>query len=382
MHWAPGEVEIHNFFSMAMVLDAPAKSRKRPFAAIADGGIGGDGDGTEMVHERNRSHHSDKILSDYGAAPQTPARPRSRVGNDEEKGSDDGHERSRDEDEGCGCGCDGDSDEADVPEIIDLQKALEFLVSERDIEAIYNDGSRSNEQTSAESKPMQSDDTPVAQCNNKRVRGDKGEQQLRAIPNLVNRIIMEHYSSSRTERPSRHDCKAAGQTVDSDDAAVAEGEGANRRPTRSQKEQMMQLLLAVIAEFSEPHFARLARRKRRERDRKLLARKGRTQQPTREEKGPRRKESRSGRNESAVPQDDPSSAFAFDERAASWATSCLTQLLRPAPSEDDYGIPELDALLAASGPHDGMDAERRMQGALMHGLRGRHILQSMGMFEK
>ena len=35
--------------------------------------------------------------------------------------------------------CDDSSDdEDDIPEIVDLQKALEYLVSERDIENIYN----------------------------------------------------------------------------------------------------------------------------------------------------------------------------------------------------------------------------------------------------
>ena len=46
---------------------------------------------------------------------------------------------------------------------------------------------------------------------------------------------------------------------------------------------------------------------------------------------------------------------------------------------ESYHIPELDALLAATGPHDGLEAEERMQNALMHGLQSRRLLQSIGM---
>jgi hypothetical protein len=83
----------------------------------------------------------------------------------------------------------------------------------------------------------------------------------------------------------------------------------------------------------------------------------------------------------------------FDNRAVAWATSCIHQLLQqPQQSvgvdfttgdkmnsnnndDDDYAIPELDALLAASGPHDGISMQERIQCALMNGLNSRRLLR-------
>jgi hypothetical protein len=102
-----------------------------------------------------------------------------------------------------------------------------------------------------------------------------------------------------------------------------------------------------------------------------------------------------------VPQDEcTSSSFGFDERAISWATSCIKQLLQltspitlPNTSSttvnqlnndtmngylDDGHIPELDALLSASGEHDGTKMEECMQSALLQGFQNRRILQHMG----
>ena len=173
--------------------------------------------------------------------------------------------------------------------------------------------------------------------------------------------------------------------------------------SRKQKEQMTQLLIAVIVEFAEPYFARMARHRQLERRKLLLLQhqqqkqKKQAQQQTREKKKVRRSV---GKN---ALQDEKSSSSGFDERAVSWATSCLKQLLQPPPvthntnnasstnnnnndghhpppaANNDTHIPELDALLAASGPHDGMETERRMQSALMCGLQGRRLLQTMGM---
>jgi hypothetical protein len=83
----------------------------------------------------------------------------------------------------------------------------------------------------------------------------------------------------------------------------------------------------------------------------------------------------------------------FDNRAVAWATSCIHQLLQqPQQSvgvdfttgdkmnsnnndDDDYAIPELDALLAASGPHDGLPMQERIQCALMNGLNSHRLLR-------
>ena len=44
-------------------------------------------------------------------------------------------------------------------------------------------------------------------------------------------------------------------------------------------------------------------------------------------------------------------------------------------NNNDYTIPELDALLAASGPHDGITMQERIHCALMNGLNGRRLLR-------
>ena len=44
--------------------------------------------------------------------------------------------------------------------------------------------------------------------------------------------------------------------------------------------------------------------------------------------------------------------------------------------DDTYNIPEIDALLSASGGHDGLDMETCMQSALMQGLQARRLLQN------
>ena len=70
----------------------------------------------------------------------------------------------------------------DISEIVDLQKALEYLVSERDIEKIYNDiisTSHSSNTTAKSDKEKNTNDD---------------EQLNMMIPNLVNRILMECYS--------------------------------------------------------------------------------------------------------------------------------------------------------------------------------------------
>ena len=100
-------------------------------------------------------------------------------------------------------------------------------------------------------------------------------------------------------------------------------------------------------------------------------------------------------------------ASSFDERAISWATSCIKQLLQtPSPTlpppnmsnntvkqlnksgkdtplnnhldDGHMMIPELDALLSASGEHDGMEMEECIQSALLQGLQCHRLLQHMG----
>ena len=46
--------------------------------------------------------------------------------------------------------------------------------------------------------------------------------------------------------------------------------------------------------------------------------------------------------------------------------------------DDGHIIPELDALLSASGEHDGMKMEECIQSALLQGLQSRRLLQHMG----
>ena len=45
---------------------------------------------------------------------------------------------------------------------------------------------------------------------------------------------------------------------------------------------------------------------------------------------------------------------------------------------EDHHIPELDALLAATGRHDAMEMEQDFQRAILQGLQSRLLLQHMG----
>ncbi|MDB4430358.1 hypothetical protein N9140_00190 [bacterium] len=261
------------------------------------------------------------------------------------------------------CGDPDTEEDEDIPEIIDLQKALEYLVSERDIQNTYNNGYSMQKQQTAQSTD---------------VSGQyKNGEQLYMIPNLVNRIIMEHYSSTNQKHNHTSD--------------------ATNYMSRKQKDKMTKLLVAVIVEFAEPYFVRVARRKQQERDKLLLLQQQKKQQ-LEKNKMTKKKLQSSG----TLPQEEcTSSSFGFDERAISWATSCIKQLLQltsttttlPDTSNttvnqlsngmmndqlDDGQIPELDALLSASGEHDGMKMEECVQSALLQGLQSRRILQHMG----
>jgi len=267
--------------------------------------------------------------------------------------------------------CDEDeSDVEDAAEMADLQRALEYLVSERDIEKVYN-GDGKQPQKSNDDKDVSRSNADNAAAN-RQDGGLREDEQPCMIPNLVNRILMEHYSpgNQRNIRNIRNDATAKKDCM-----------------TRNQRDRMTQLLLAVIVEFCEPYFARMARRKQRERTQKQKQRQEKKQKP------------KKPRGDNAAKQSEAQPSLGFDERAVSWATSCVKQLLQPAPSTslppgtriaettenghadlaDDTRIPELDALLAASGPHDGLEMEQRMQDAMLQGLQACRLLESLGM---
>lgn len=231
-------------------------------------------------------------------------------------------------------------------EIVDLRRALECLITRRGVEEVLCN--------KLETSPQD-------------VSGRLLEdEELIAIPNLVNRVLLEHYSSNSTTN--------GGPRVE------------NRNWTKHQKSTVTQLLLAVIIEFSEPYFIRMTLRE--EQERLLLLH----QQRNNENKMTTMTTNNNGaskQNCSSLDKD-----VKFDKRAVAWATSCIHQLLQqPQKSvvvdlskttgdknsndddNDDYVINELDALLAASGTHDGKPMQERIQCALMNGLNGRRLLR-------
>ena len=254
-----------------------------------------------------------------------------------------------------------DGDE-DISEILDLQKALEYLVSTRDIEKIYN----TDKQYAIDANNKDNEEV-IAQEKNE-------TGQLYMIPNLVNRIIMERYSPATN--PNQHDADD-----DTNDTQDMHNKNRQTEMSRKQKDKLTKLLIAVILEFAEPYFVRMSRYKQQKRAKKLeqLKQKEMAKQTT--------------------PPQDSSSFHELDKRATHWATSCINQLLQsPSPTsslsssimsnnsngnnkqittlvvDDTYNIPELDALL--SGGHDGLDMETCMQSALMQGLQARRLLQN------
>jgi len=260
-----------------------------------------------------------------------------------------------------------DSDEEDISEIVDLQKALEYLVSERDIEKIYNGIISTSQPTNTE---QQQSDTE------KNTNDD--DEQLHMIPNLVNRILMECYSQQPPPTNQQHQ---------NNDTSYAKKE-----ISRKQRHKLTQLLLAVIVEFAEPYFVRVAQYKDQKRAKKIQQKKQKTEMKADDEMN---------KKQSAQPKEDISdSSLEFDERAISWATSCIKQLIEyPGPllvssstsgidslfsdnnineteideqtSLEDHHIPELDALLAATGKHDAMEMEQDFQRAILQGLQSR-----------
>ena len=316
-------------------------SRKRPFDAInsdGDGGCTNKNVGTESSPKILYTPLSCKIISAVAA--------------EREKDMDGNMNASDDQ---------SDGDDGDISEILDLQKALEYLVSTRDIEKIYN----TDKQYAIDANNKDNEEV-IAQEKNE-------TGQLYMIPNLVNRIIKERYSPAKN--PNQHD--AADDTNDTQDMH----KNRQTEMSRKQKDKLTKLLIAVILEFAEPYFVRMSRYTQQKRAKKLeqLKQKEIAKQTT-------------------SPQDS-SSFHELDKRATHWATSCINQLLQsPSPTsslsssimsnnsngnnkqittlvvDDTYNIPELDALL--SGGHDGLDMETCMQSALMQGLQARRLLQN------
>jgi hypothetical protein len=226
-------------------------------------------------------------------------------------------------------------------------------------------------------------------------RGGKGEgggdrRRLYGIPNLVNRVLMEHFTAYNHHHSHSH-----------------HGTRGKEGLTTEQRETLTQLLLAVIVEFAEPHFVNVTLHRERERERRTMSRSSvqlrrkddRDGKETTTSGGIR---SPRGTGEGKVPPPSTTTRMGgnrhteFDDRAVSWATSCISQLIGPpgvrrggdeerddyrdrrsstGGDDDDYAIPALDALLAASGPHDGLLMEKRMRSELMHSLRDRRMLQ-------
>lgn len=241
--------------------------------------------------------------------------------------------------------------------IVDLRRALEYLITRRDADASYSN------------RPETSSSTHQPQDVSGRPRRDEDEPT--AIPKLVNRILLEHYYSSNS----------------SNDPPRVE----NGKWTKHQKNTVTRLLLAVIVEFSEPYFIRMTLRE--EQGRLLLL-----QRRQRNNENKTTTTTTTTSNNDASSQDCTSldKDVKFDNRAVAWATSCIHQLLFQQPRQssggdftketgdsmngnnnnnNDYAIPELDALLAASGPHDGITMQERIHCALMNGLNGRRLLR-------
>ena len=206
---------------------------------------------------------------------------------------------------------------------------------------------------------------------------NEDDEQLHMIPNLVNRILMECYSQQppTTNQQQNNDTSCAQKDI-----------------TRKQRHKLTQLLLAVIVEFAEPYFVREAQYKDQERARKIQQKKQKTELKDDDEMNKKKR---------ALPKDDTSDqSLEFDERAISWATSCIKQLIEySGPTSlasgleslfgdadendneqqmplEEHHIPELDALLAATGKHDAMEMEQDFQRAILQGLQSR--LLNMG----
>ena len=238
----------------------------------------------------------------------------------------------------------GVDEEDDTQEVRELRNALRMLVYERDVDSINNGGP-----SSREGEAGKNDGQANGRTGTEPEREGRGTSAttLNSIPGLVNRVIEEHY----TEGTARHE---AG------------------RPSPRQDGTMTELLLAVIVEFAEPHLARAARRRlvgsahEAEGGRSSGRREGASARKRR-----RRNENDGGGDEGA--------STSYDERAVSWTESCVRQVLRAGGGGDDGGrcsavIPELDALLGATGEHDGAAMDDDVREAVLLGYRAHRSL--------
>ena len=387
------------------------RSRKRPFNARAseeDGGIANDGaDGTGNV--------VDLVTEEKMMMPPNPKRTHANANvegcfdnniNTTPSIQQTGTANACDDSD---CDSDGGEDE-EIPVIRDLQKSLEYLVSERNIESVYNNGNGRQCQQQQQKEIIHPTITGTNQHNHQH-----DDEQLNKIPNLVNRILLEHYYSSN------YNNHAPVIDANNNNGCTSNTNHANPNSnmlSRTQHDKMTQLLIAVIVEFAEPYYAKMTRYRQQERRRLLLLQQQQQQKEGEQKKKKKREkkqhhqqqqqqQQQQGQSNNTPSQDNiVSSLIKFDERAASWATSCLKQLLLQPPPilpssssmpnfntvigygdtiranndhENNPHIPELDALLAASGSHDGMKMEEQIQNALIYGVHGRRLLKSMGM---
>jgi hypothetical protein len=119
-----------------------------------------------------------------------------------------------------------------------------------------------------------------------------------------------------------------------------------------QKVLMTQLLIAVIIEFTEPHFVK-----------SFQWNKVHVQRPP--------KKPKTDPSDVKCKNNDSNDEIKFSKRAVEWATSCISRLLQTTTSADDpTHIPELDALLGATGENDGLKLEEMIQSSLLCGLMG------------
>eukprot|EP00804_Cyclotella_cryptica_P016686 CCRYP_001986-RA/>CCRYP_001986-RA protein AED:0.37 eAED:0.37 QI:81/1/1/1/1/1/2/338/274 len=232
-------------------------------------------------------------------------------------------------------------DDKDVPVISELQKSLDYLItrSVNGVVAVNNKHSSSPDPDSALHEQAQN----LSNTNTKANPQDTSNNQaLHAIPNLINRILLEHYPASNIKEKPSSDSFSKSTTM-----------------TFGQKILMTQLLIAVIVEFAEPHFARMLKLR----------------------EGTRMTKSRTELPSESSPNDSSQNSNRFSIRAVAWATSCLSCLLQTTLSTDESThIPELDALLGATGEMDGMIIEEMMRRSILCGVMGSRLNELGSMF--
>lgn len=152
-----------------------------------------------------------------------------------------------------------------------------------------------------------------------------------AIPNLINNILKKYYPTDKEKKLSKDKQKAV-QSMD-------------------EKLFLTQLLVAAIVEFAEPHFVRTS--------------KSQSKKSKMESKSKMKSKTEGSNSNSSF------HSIEFSMRATTWATTCLSRLLKTTISTDEsIHIPELDALLGATGEVDAVQLEEMMQQSLLCGMMG------------